>query len=228
VSAAEAETKDPYNRLLAHQSRFRVDAETVRDIALATSGLLVEKFGGPSVRPWQPDGYLAALNFPKRDYSAGHGSDLYRRSVYTHWQRSFLHPALVTFDAPTREECTVNRVTSNTPLQALVMLNEPGMLEAARVLAQHSMEGAAAPVSRRIGGVFARTVGREAAPEELAILLQLHRTALARFRASPEAARRLTHIGEAPVPANTDPVELAAMTTVARAVLNLHETITRD
>lgn len=125
--APAAEARDPYNRLLARQSRFRVDAETVRDVALASAGLLVEKFGGPSVRPYQPDGYLAALNFPKRDYSAGLGGDLYRRSVYTHWQRSYLNPVMVTFDAPTREECTVNRTNSNTPLQALINRSRRGV-----------------------------------------------------------------------------------------------------
>jgi hypothetical protein len=125
TSSPELEERDPNNRLLAHQSRFRVDAESVRDIALAVSGLLVEKFGGPSVRPYQPDGYLAAMNFPKREYSASRGEDLYRRTVYTFWQRTFLHPVLGTFDAPSREECTISRVNSNTPLQALVLLNDP-------------------------------------------------------------------------------------------------------
>ena len=115
MSSAELDERDPDNRLLARQSRFRVDAEIVRDIALSVSGLLVEKFGGPSVKPLEPDGYLATLNFPKREYSASRGDDLYRRGVYTFWQRSFLHPSLLTFDAPTREECTVNRVNSNTP-----------------------------------------------------------------------------------------------------------------
>ena len=111
--------------------------------ALSVSGLLVEKFGGPSAKPYQPDGYLATLNFPKREYSASHGDDLYRRGVYTFWQRTFLHPSLLTFDAPTREECTVNRVDSNTPLQALVLLNDPIYVEAARVFAQNIVQQAA-------------------------------------------------------------------------------------
>ena len=137
---AQADERDPDNRLLARQARFRVDAEVVHDIALSVSGLLVERFGGPSVKPYQPDGYLATLNFPKREYSASHGDDLYRRGVYTFWQRAFLHPSLQTFDAPTREECTVNRVNSNTPLQALVLLNDPIYVEAARVFARHILE----------------------------------------------------------------------------------------
>src|SRR4029078_10987656 len=109
-------------------------------MALSVSGLMVERFGGPSSKPYQPDGYLATLNFPKREYSASTGDDLYRRGVYTFWQRTFLHPSLLTFDAPTREECTINRTTSNTPLQALVLLNDPIYVEAARVFAQNLLK----------------------------------------------------------------------------------------
>jgi hypothetical protein len=134
----QADERDPDNRLLARQSRFRVDAEVVRDIALSVSGLLVEKFGGPSVRPYQPDGYLAAMNFPKREYSASRGDDLYRRSLYTLWQRTFLHPTLAASTPPAREECTVNRVNSNTPLQALVLLNDPIFVEARACSRAHS------------------------------------------------------------------------------------------
>src|SRR5690348_17097758 len=135
LGTPQLDEKDPDNRLLARQSRYRVDAEVVRDIALSVSGLLVEHFGGPSVKPYQPDGYLATLNFPKREYAASSGDDLYRRGVYTFWQRSFLHPSLLTFDAPTREECAVARTTSNTPLQALELLNDPIYVETARVFA---------------------------------------------------------------------------------------------
>ena len=157
MSTPELDERDPDNRLLARQSRFRVDAEVVRDIALSVSGLLVEKFGGPSAKPYQPDGYLATLNFPKREYAASRGDDLYRRGVYTFWQRSFLHPSLLTFDAPTREECTVNRVNSNTPLQALVLLNDPDLRGGgAGLRAEHS--GARARVERRAW------IGRSSAP----------------------------------------------------------------
>ena len=116
-----------------------MDAENVRDVILQVSGLLSEKVGGPSVNPVEPAGYLAALNFPKREYSASHGDDLYRRGLYTTWQRTFLHPSLLNFDAPTREECTVNRGISNTPLQALDLLNDPIYVEAARVFAQNAV-----------------------------------------------------------------------------------------
>src|SRR5262249_21748410 len=150
----------PDNRLLARQSRLRVDAETVHDIALDVSGLLVNKFGGPSARPYQPDGYLATLNFPKREYSASRGDDLYRRGVYTIWQRSFLHPTLVTFDAPTREECAVNRSNSDTPLQALVLLNDPIFVEAARVFAQHILKDGGRSSPERLDWAFFRALGR--------------------------------------------------------------------
>jgi hypothetical protein len=191
---------------LARQRPFRVDAESVRDIALAVSGLLTDEFGGPSVRPVQPDGYLAALNFPKRDYSASHGADLYRRGLYVHWQRSFLHPSLMTFDAPSREECTVNRVTSNTPLQALVLLNDPIFVEAARAFAQRAMKHGGATPASRIAWAFEAATGRPPIAEERDELLGLHARAASSLGGKPEAA----------------------MAIVTRALLNLSETITRN
>jgi hypothetical protein len=219
----EVDARDPDNRLLAHQSRFRVDAEVVRDIALSISGLLVEKFGGPSAKPVQPDGYLAALNFPKREYAASRGDELYRRGVYTFWQRSFLHPSLATFDAPSREECAINRVNSNTPLQALVLLNDPIYVEAARVFAAGILKS-----KHGVDWAFERATGRVAAAAERRVLTELYEKSLAEFRRAPADAEALIHTGEAPVPSDLKPVELAAMTTVARAILNLHETITRN
>jgi hypothetical protein len=223
LSNPQLDERDPDNRLLARQSRFRVDAENVRDAALSVSGLLVEKFGGPSAKPVEPDGYLATLNFPKREYSASRGDGLYRRGLYTFWQRSFLHPSLLTFDAPTREECTINRTTSNTPLQALVLLNDPIYVEAARVFAA----GALAP-GRGIDWVFERALDRAPTREEHRVLDELYRQSLAEFRKDPADAARFVHTGEAPVPGNLKPAEFAAMTNVARAILNLHETITRN
>jgi hypothetical protein len=207
VSTRELDQKDPDNRLLARQSRFRMDAEIVHDIALATAGVLIEKFGGPSVRPYQPEGYLTAMNFPKREYSESRGDDLYRRGLYTQWQRTFLHPSLLTFDAPTREECTVNRANSNTPLQALVLLNDPIFVEAARVFAEKAI--AAAPkLDDRIDWAFQQALNRTPAKDERKILSDLYKKNLARHK---EEGR-----------------ELAAMATVTRAILNLHETITRN
>src|SRR5205085_674617 len=165
MSTPQMDERDPDNRLLAHQSRFRVDAEVVHDVALSVSGLLAPKFGGPSAKPYEPDGYLATLNFPKREYSASHGADLYRRGVYTFWQRSFLHPSLLTFDAPTREECTINRVNSNTPLQALVLLNDPIYVEAARVFAQNILKQGR-DINARLDWAFLRAVNRTPSPPE--------------------------------------------------------------
>lgn len=221
MSTPALDERDPDNRLLARQSRFRVDAEVVRDIALFTSGLLQEKFGGPSAKPYQPDGYLATLNFPKREYSASHGADLYRRGVYTFWQRAFLHPSLATFDAPTREECAINRSNSNTPLQALVLLNDPIYVEAARVFAQNMLK-------HNIDWGFEQAVSRPPTAEEHRILDGLYKRSLAQFRRAPGDARQLIHEGESPVAASVAAADLAAMTTVARAILNTHETITRN
>jgi len=205
-----------------------VDAEIVHDIALAVSGLLSEKFGGPSVRPYQPEAYLAALNFPKREYSASRGEDLYRRAVYTHWQRTFLHPTLATFDAPSREECTVNRSNSNTPLQALVLLNDPIFVESARVFAQNILKQGGATTTARIDWAFLRALGRKPTAAERQILVELHRQSRAEFVAKPQRAQEFVRVGESPVAKDVPTTELAAMTTVARTILNLHETITRN
>jgi hypothetical protein len=222
------QSDDPDNRLLARQNRFRVDAEIVRDIALGVSGLLVEKFGGPSVKPYQPERYLAALNFPVRDYSEDRGENLYRRGLYTVWQRTFLHPSLAAFDAPTREECAINRVNSNTPLQALVLLNDPIYVEAARVFAEKILKQGGQTVDARIVWAFERAVSRKPTLPERRRLADLHAKSLARFRRDPQSAKDFISAGDAPVAKNMNAARLAAMTTVARAILNLHETITRN
>jgi hypothetical protein len=223
----DLEEKDPDNRLIARQSRYRVDAEEVRDIELSVAGLLVEKFGGPSVKPYQPDGYLATLNFPKREYAASHGDDLYRRGIYTLWQRSFLQPSLLNFDAPSREECTVNRVNSDTPQQALDLLNDPIYVEAARYFAENVLKSGlnGAPA---IDWAFERAISRKPLDKERQVLLKLYQESLTEFRADPKAASEFIHTGEKPVDPALKPADLAAMTTVARAILNLHETITRN
>ena len=221
------ETKaDPENRLLAHQNRFRVDAENVRDVILQVSGLLSDKFGGPSVNPIEPPGYLGALNFPKREYSASRGEDLYRRGLYTMWQRTYLHPSLLNFDAPTREECTVNRSISNTPLQALDLLNDPIYVEAARVFAQNAPSSSRFEV--QLAWMFDRALNRAPTGEERSILQRLYERNLKRFTADAASARAFLSEGEMPLPANANAARLAATATVARAVLNLHELITRN
>jgi hypothetical protein len=227
MSTAQIDERDPDNRLLARQNRYRVDAEIVHDIALSVSGLLVEQFGGPSVRPYEPEGYLAAMNFPKREYSASRGTDLYRRALYTEWQRTFLHPTLLTFDAPTREECTVNRVSSNTPLQSLDLMNDPIFVESARVFAENIVRQGGAAFDRQLDWAFERALNRTPGAEERQILKDLYRKNLDRFRAAPESAAELMSVGAAPQAGAPTP-ETAAMTLVARAILNLHETITRN
>ncbi len=215
--------QDPENRLYARQSRYRVEAETVRDIALAASGLLHEEFGGPSIRPPQPDGYLAALNYPIRDYSATQGPRQYRRGVYVHWQRTFLHPSLMTFDAPSREECTVNRVSSNTPLQALVLLNDPIFVEAAKALAQRMY--AEKTFAGRINLAYTSLLGRPATQAEIEVLRGLDTKTRAQL--TPATAADLLRAGETPQIA-ADEQELASLMTLARAILNLHGTVTRN
>ncbi len=218
---------DPYNRYVARQSSFRYDAEMIRDNALAVSGLLSERMGGPSARPYQPDGYWDQLNFPKREYHHDHGENEYRRGVYTHWQRTFLHPSLRAFDAPTREECTAERPRSNTPLQALVLLNDPTYVEAARVLAAHIMKRGGDSFHERLDWSFQRALDRSPKREEESRLRELFAAQLDRYRADAGAAEELVSSGEWAIPAQTDIPELAAWTSVARVLLNLHESITR-
>jgi len=228
-SPTEAQRKkDPANRWLARQNRFRLDAELVRDSALASSGLLCDQIGGPSVKPYQPPGYWIFLNFPKRDYIADKGENQYRRGLYTYWQRTFLHPSLLAFDASTREECVVQRPRSNTPLQALILLNDPTYVEAARVLAARVLrEGGADPLSR-LDRAFRLVLSRPARPEEVPILLSLLASHHDRYTLEPAAARTLLAVGESPLSVDIDLAELAAWTSVARVLLNLHETFTRS
>lgn len=228
LSSRELDERDPENRLLARQNRFRVDAESVHDLMLQVSGLLVNKFGGPSVEPYQPDGYLAALNFPKRSWSASHGDDLYRRGIYTFWQRTFLHPTIMNFDAPTREECAVFRTISNTPLQALDLLNDPTFVEAARVFGAHILQHGGKDLQTQIRWAFREATTRYPDNDELQILLDLHAKSVAHFKADGSQAAAYIQTGDSAVPQNISRVELAAMSNVARAILNLHEVITRD
>lgn len=224
----EVRERDPYNRWLARQGRFRVEAEVVRDIALAASGLLVRKVGGPSVKPYQPPGYWAYLNFPPREWQNSSGPDLYRRGLYTHWQRQYLHPALLAFDAPSREECTAERVRSNTPLQALVLLNDTEFVEAARALAARVMRDAGPEAQKRIELAYRLVLSRPPRSEEVQILADLAARHLEEYRQDPAAATALLSVGAHPAPSGIDPCELAAWTSVARVLLNLHETITRS
>ena len=219
--------KDAYNRLIARQSRWRLDAETIRDNALLLSGLLVSKIGGPSVRPYQPKGYYSNLNFPKRTYVHDKGESQYRRGLYTHWQRTFLHPSMMAFDAPSRQECTAERATSNTPMQALTLLNDPTYVEAARVFAARIIREGGDSVTDRINSAYQWVLSRMPRAQELEIMTNLYEKHYAEYTANLDAAGALVATGEAPLTEGLEPDELAAWTSVARVVLNLHETITR-
>ena len=227
IASEPLRLRDPYNRWLARQGRFRLDAEIVRDNALAVSGLLSPTIGGPSAKPYQPAGYWSYLNFPTREYQADHGEGLYRRGVYTYWCRTFLHPSLLAFDAPTREECTVERPRSNTPLQALVLLNDPIYVEAARVFAERLMREGGATVESKIAFGFQQALSRPPHAEETALLAALFEKHRAQYQADAAAAEKLIHTGERPVPGDLSAIELAAWTSVARVIFNLHEMITR-
>jgi len=228
LESAELRARDPANRLLARQSRWRIEAEFVRDTALSISGLLDASIGGPSVFPYQPAGYWAHLNFPGRRWRASDGADQHRRGLYTHWQRTFPHPSLLAFDAPSREECTAERASSNTPQAALVLLNDPTYVEAARALAARVLEEQHAGDAQRLERAFRLSVSRHAEARELGVLAGLLSAHREHYAAQPEAARGVGENGIVPPPAGVDAVELAAWTSVARALLALHETITRS
>ncbi len=226
--------RDPENRLLARGPRFRLGAEEVPDTALAISGLLTRKIGGPSVLPYQPAGLWEDLNSrtDSRNWTAqffeqSHGEDLYRRSLYTFWKRTSPPPQMLTFDAPDREVCTANRERTNTPLQALVTLNDPQFVEASRKLAERMIrEGGTTPAAR---ATFAFRLATARAPgeRELAMLLDLFEKAKTRYAPQREEAIKLLSAGEAKRDESLDVTELAAWTMVASTILNLDETITK-
>jgi len=221
-------SRDPENRDLARQSRWRLDAELVRDNALAISGLLSPVVGGPSARPYQPDGYWENLNFPQRGYDASTGAAQFRRGLYTWWQRSYTHPSMLAFDAPTREECAAERSRSNIPQQALVLLNDPSYVEAARSFATRILLEALKDTRGRITWAWQQALARPATPEEIQTLTQLLERQLAEFSADRDAARAFISVGINPPSKTLPAAELAAWTDIARAILNLHETITRS
>jgi hypothetical protein len=218
---------DPNNRLLAAQTPRRLEAEFVRDNVLSIAGLLNEEIGGPSAFPYQPAGYYANIQFPDRDYFPDKDERQYRRGVYTHWQRTFLHPMLANFDAPSREECTANRVVSNTPQQALTLLNDPTFTEASRVFAARLLASTGLSDEQRLDAAFQRAQARSARPKEKASLLQFLAAQREHYQHDNDEAAKLMKVGLAPTPKNADEGELAAWTQVCRVILNLNETITR-
>lgn len=227
-ASKELQSIDLENRLFAHQSSFRLPAEMVRDNALAASGLLVDEFGGPSIRPYQPVGYYQHLNFPQRKYKADQNENQYRRGVYMHWQRQFLHPMLRAFDAPTREECTAARSRSNTPLAALVLLNDPTFIESARAFAELTLSQDLDEDKAFIQFAFQRATSRLPAQQEVDILLGILEFNRKHYSQEPEAAKKILGVGLKPASEEVDSAELAAWTMVMRSILNLHEVITRN
>ena len=228
TASKDLQTRDPYNRELARQSRWRIEAEMVRDNALTVAGLLNSKIGGPSVKPYQPDGYWENLNFPVRSYDASKGDDQFRRGLYTWWQRSFLHPSMLAFDAPSREECAAERTRSNIPQQALVLLNDPTYVESARAFAARIVKEGSGDATARITWAWKQALARAPRADELTTARALFDKHLAQYKADAKAAESLLKVGLAPLPPAADQAELAAWTSVARVILNLHETITRS
>ncbi len=226
------EERDPENRLIARGPRFRLPAEMVRDNALSISGLLKERVGGPSVFPYQPKGLWEETAFgdvySAQTYTPSHGDDLYRRGMYTFWKRTSGPPAMITFDAPNREKCVARRSVTNTPLQALVLLNDPVYLEASRSLAHRILTEAPNDPGKRIAYAFRLATARAPKPQELQVLRDLAEKELAVYKRDPDAARKLLAVGESPVDTKIDPSEFAAWMTVSSSILNLDETITKQ
>jgi hypothetical protein len=218
--------RDPENRLLARGSRFRLSSEMVRDQALAVSGLLVDQAGGPSVKPYQPPGLWQELHGGK-GYQQDHGANLYRRSLYTYWKRTVAPPMMVNFDAATREVCQVRSSRTNTPLQALNLMNDVTFLEAARKVAERAAERARSPEAR-IRETYRLVLAREPSGNELSRLQGLYQKAEAHFAAQPAEARKFLAQGESPVRVSISKAELAALASVASLLLNLDETVTRE
>ena len=218
--------RDPENRLLSRGTRLRLPAEMIRDQALALAGLLVERTGGPSVKPYQPAGLWNEL--ADADYVQDHGPSLYRRSLYTFWKRTVPPPAMVAFDAAARETCIVRETRTNTPLQALDVLNDVTFVEAARGFAERVMTGQEKSPDARLGAAFREATGRRPRPEELAILIAGFNDQLGGFRRDRKSALALVTQGESTRDPRLDAAELAAYTTMAQLMLNLDETLTKE
>lgn len=230
VVSAELKERDPENRLLARGPRFRLQAEFVRDQALCASGLLVSKVGGPSVKPYHPPGLYEQVTAGNGTnvYVEDQGENLYRRSLYTYWKRSVPHPAMLVFDAPFREACALRRPRTNTPLQALNLMNDPAYVEASRFLAGRMLTDGGSDVESQISHGFRLVLARSPEPRELSILRESHQRALDDFSGDTSAAKELLNVGATRSPEQLPPVPLAAMTVVASTILNLDEAVMRE
>jgi hypothetical protein len=207
-----------------------MSAEMLRDNALAISGLLVERIGGPSVKPYQPDGLWKAVVYDgDLEYVPDTGANLYRRGLYTYWKRQSPPPALLAFDAPTRESCVIRRSRTNTPLQALVLMNDPTFVEAARALAERAMkEIENGQTAERVQHAFRLATARTPTPRETSVLARVYQAQLAEYRQNAAEAQKLLEVGESPADPALDATELAAWTAVMNLILSLDETVTKE
>lgn len=227
----QLKTLDPENRLLARGPRLRLPAEAIRDQALALSGLLNTEIGGPSVHPYQPENLYNATvvgaNYPSTKWIQSEGSDLYRRSLYTFWKRTVPHPLMTTFDAPDREVCTVRRSRTNTPLQALALMNDPTFVEASRALAEKILTESDTRSESRLQRAFQMATGRLPNSEEMSVLVKALEEMETSFRSNPSEAEAFLGVGESDVSSEHTPIEIAALTAVMSLILNLDETLTK-
>jgi hypothetical protein len=231
ASANEEKLKvDPDNRLISRGPRYRMEGEMVRDYALWASGLLTPTIGGPSVKPYQPDGIWEAVAMEgsnTRFYKRDTGDKLYRRSLYTFWKRSAPPASMDIFNAPTRESCTVRRERTDTPLQALVTMNDPQFVEAARHLAQRAFEEGRGHIDRELDYMALRLLSRTFQPAERAIVMRAYQDYLDYYAAHPEDATKLLSVGESKPEEGLATVDSAALTMVANQIMNLDEVLNK-
>ena len=221
--------RDPKNAMLARGPRVRLSAEAIRDQALFVSGLLSRKLGGPSVMPYQPDGLWQDVSVERRAvYKPSTGEDLYRRGMYTFWKRTCPPPTMISFDAPDRETCVMRRARTNTPLQALVLLNDPTYIEAARNLAARVLKSPAPTDEARLSLLIQSCTNRPATDADKTVLLPILTRSLSHFTTHPDAAQTLLTIGASPLPEAIPQPQFAAWANLANLVLNLDETITKE
>jgi hypothetical protein len=224
--APELLARDPGNQLLARGPARRLTAEMLRDQALAVSGLFAERFGGPAVKPYQPEG-LWDVAMGRPHYDQGKGEALHRRSLYTFWKRTVPHPAMMVFDAADRNVCVVRRQSTGTPLQALALLNDTQVVEAARHVGQRMLREGGGSVEERVGWAFRLVTGRRATAKETAALARLFAEQRELFRSDTKAAAKLLAVGETRNDPALDPADLAAGTVLAQALLNHDEAVMR-
>ena len=227
VASPELLSRDPSNELLARGPARRLTAEMLRDQALAASGLLVENIGGPSVKPYQPDGLWEEKAMGAPRYDQGHDADLHRRSLYTFWKRTVPHPAMMAFDAADRNVCTVRRQSTSTPLQALALLNDTQIVEASRRISERMLKEGGSTLDEQVAWVFRLIAGREASSREALVLKRIFLEQREIFSSAPGQAARLLIVGEAPSDPTLALADVSAGAILAQAILNHDEAAMR-